>query len=125
MMLTGWLKELTEETRERVFVLMREVDAAAQKDYQKAQQIEGNGTTIPVGAAHFDYLIEAVVADAFLRAVRRGSDPTAALVEAKADGRLCVSKHNARRKDYMWQRWDGAGDEIAERLMRRFQAASA
>lgn len=116
----SWLMSLPEEPRERVFELMREIGKEAVAHEKKALDVLGDGSSLPVGAGHFDDLIEWAVREGFLRALRWGHDPYMCSDEAKDEGKLCVEKHNAKRPHQLdWQRWPGAGDAITDRLYDR------
>jgi len=94
----SWLESLTEETRQRVFAAMREIDTRAQRYYQNSTNMtRGTGMSIPVGAAGFDEFIRGDSLAAYLRGLRRGLAPTEAIESAKVAAREVVKSHNAKR----------------------------
>jgi len=113
---TSWLASLTEDTRQRVFTTMREIDTRSQRYYQNsANMTRGSGMSIPVGAAGFDEFIRGDSLAAYLRGLRKGLCPTEAIESAKVNAREVVKSHNARRaKDICWQRADMTADSTIE-----------
>lgn len=113
---SSWLESLTEETRQRIFATMRDIDARAQRYYQNsANMTRGSGMSIPVGAAGFDEFIRGDSLAAYLRGLRKGLCPTEAFESAKANARDVVKSHNAKRaKDICWQRADMTADSTIE-----------
>lgn len=128
----AWLATLADPVREAVFAWMRETGNTSLRDTREGQWLYGGQNahgqgpvdTIPVGADHFDSFIKGETAEEYLRVLRRGGDPRAALVGAKAHARLCVAKHNAQRsRDVHWQRWEGTADSSLDHLHRMLIAA--
>ena len=111
-----YYETLTDETRERLFAAMRNIDTRAQSYLERGYKMgRGTGMSIPVGAAHFDEIIRGEGLSAYLRALRTGLCPTDAEGAAKAESRSIIKSHNSKRaKDVCWQRADMAVDSIIE-----------
>jgi hypothetical protein len=111
----SWLESLTEETRQRVFAVMRKVRDESTRYCEKGYTMNrGTGITIPVGAAGFDEIVRGEVLASYLRALGKGQCPTEAIEYAKREAREMVKSHNGRRKDYTWQRADMTADSTVE-----------
>jgi len=112
----SWLESLTEETRQRVFATMRDIDGRAQRYYQNsANMTRGSGMSIPIGAAGFDEFIRGDSLATYLRGLRKGLAPTEAIESAKVSAREVVKSHNTKRaKDVCWQRADMTADSTIE-----------
>jgi hypothetical protein len=121
----GWLAQLSPAQRERVLVLVRSLTDEAQVHEARARTIEGNGSSLPVGAGHFDDLLAAVARQALVSALGRGLDLDASVEVAANECVTCVRIHNARRRDVTWQRWTGAGDALCDALGARLRAAAS
>lgn len=122
----SWLDSLTEETRQRVFAAMREIDTRAQRYFKNsADMTRGSGMSIPVGAAGFDEFIRGDSLASYLRGLRKGLSPTEAIEAAKANAREVVKSHNAKRaKDICWQRADMTADSTIEYAHRQMVDAT-
>ena len=116
--LEGWLGALDNKQRESVFAEMRRLGNMSDHYAQEARRLSPRGGTISVGAADFDAFIKGEAIQEFLRHVRRGVEPTEAADKAKKYVRESVAKHNSKRKDSTWQRWEGTGDTMIEDAMR-------
>lgn len=119
--LLGWLGTLDEETRERVFAVMRELDAEVLQHFECARETPG---TLAVGAGLFDEFLQGAVREIFVISLGRGATPSEACEKAKTEARIVIAKHNAKRTDHTWKRWEGAGDGIADRVAERFAFAN-
>src|SRR5260370_102532 len=112
----SWLESLTEETRQRVFASMRDIDTRAQRFYQSSSKMtRGSGMSLPVGAAGVDEFVRGDSLASYLRGLRKGLSPTEALDSAKVTARELVKSHNSKRaKDICWQRADMTADSTIE-----------
>jgi len=122
----SWLESLTEETRQRIFAAMREIDSRSQRYYQNsANMTRGTGMSIPVGAAGFDEFVRGDSLASYLRGLRKGLSPTEAIESAKIAARELVKSHNAKRaKDVCWQRADMTADSTIEYAHRQIVDAT-
>lgn len=121
---TPWYGTLDEATREKVFAVMRAIDAESQSFYASAQRLAPRYNEVAVGSADHDAAISGESRRAFLSYLRRGKTPDEAAELAKADCQKLIGEHNARRKDYMAQRWTGGQDICIDGLMRRIKTAA-
>jgi hypothetical protein len=93
------------EFSERVLAAMRQIDELAQKEWRKGEALRPPYGTIGVGAAEFDHVLRATLAEAYLRMLRAGATLEAAREFAGLSGGEAVRKHNAMRPmDVDWQR---------------------
>lgn len=111
--------------RESVRSVMREIDADAQRYLQRGRDLSPQAGAIAVGGAHFDEFVRGEALGAFLRALRKGADPSAAVDVAKVYARECVATWNRQRgRDYVVHRWEGATDLLIERAGRLVRDAA-
>lgn len=115
---TNWLSGLPKDVREAVFAEMRRLSEMSDHYAREAQNLSPRGGAIGVGAADFDAFIHGEALQDFLRHVRRGANPQGAAEKAKAYVREAVTKHNTKRKDSSWKRWEGMGDNWIDDAMR-------
>jgi hypothetical protein len=121
----AWLDTLEPNQREAVFAAMRDIRTQAEVHNKAAQKLTPPTGQIPVGAAAFDEVIGRESREAFLRALNKGMTPQAAAEAAKADVKVAVQRHNAKRKDIGWQRWEGSADATIDDQMRRVLRATS
>ena len=91
----------------------------------QARKTDG-GNGIAVGAGNIEYRWKAEGMLDVLRSVKRGMSITAAVDAAKQTAHETVEKHNQRRKNIHWQRWEGTADSNivhAGRLLNQAQEA--
>ena len=108
--MTGWIASLAPDDRERVFALMRNIDASADDWYRDHRRLTPNNGDIPVGSGHIHPLIKSESLKEFLRGLRNGSTPWDAKEQSKEMARLIVRNWNAKRE---WQVriWEETGDD--------------
>ena len=121
---TPWYDTLDEATREKVFAVMRAIDAESTANYAAATRLAPRYNEVAVGSADHDAAISGESRRAFLSYLRRGKTPDEAAEQAKLDCRRLIAEHNARCKDYMAQRWTGGQDLCIDGLRRRVLAAT-
>ena len=121
---TPWYDTLDEATREKVFAVMRAIDAESQSFYASAQRLAPRYNEVAVGAADHDAAISGESRRAFLSYLRRGKTPDEAADLAKVACQRLIGEHNGRCKDYMAQRWTGGQDLCIDGLRRRVLAAT-
>lgn len=111
----SWLEGLTDETRERVFVVMRKIRHESTQYHQRGTWMSRRaGMTILVGSAHFDEIVRGEALSFYLRALSKGLCPTEALTCAKQEVRKVIESHNSQRKDVNWKRADITADGTVE-----------
>lgn len=123
--LTSWHK-----CREHVLEEMRSLEAEIARHRSEEQRLRPRYGEVAVGSADFDHLLNAAVAEEFLRSIRKGDTPDVACREAKKASRDCITKWNAHgcksrmpvSSHHEYHRWEGSGDCYAEVLRRRFNA---
>ena len=118
--LPGWLGSLDEETRERVFVVMRAMRDEQTRLYESGRVPYGQ---IAVGGACADDIMLAELGRVFLKALGLGKTPEEASAEAFEDSKVNVRQHNTRRTDITWQRWEGSYETQAKILYERIMFA--
>lgn len=107
-----YFETLSDDGREALFAFMREIDAESDRYLAEFSRLQPRHGEIAVGAAHFDEWICAELLQELLRGLRRGLEPEAAVEAAREYGRLCVMKHNEKRRDYTWQRDLNTGQAV-------------
>ncbi len=113
-----YFESLNEEDRETLFSHMRHIDQGAQRLEAEHRRLSPRYGQIAVGAGAFDPWLKSAVMQEYLSSLRKGQTPIQAKVKAIEYGRLCVQKHNEKRKDINWQRWIDSGTALAEQLYR-------
>lgn len=112
--------------RERVFVLMREIDAEAETFDRRARALEPPPGSLPVGAAHLDERLKCEALRDFLRGMRNGDPPQAAANRALEDSRELVRRWNANPRAVSFggkhelQRWEDTCAAMLDDRARRF-----
>lgn len=112
-------KALTDLKREDLFALMRRMG-----DEQEIYFARGRETpnTIPVGAALFDETLRGAMRHELNAALRTAPTLEAAFDQARTALRVWVRKHNERRRDINWQRWEESGQTELETLISEVRA---
>ena len=111
---------LPEDARETLFAYMRELDQQAERLEAQSRDLMGPAGTVPAGAAFFDPFIQSLARSAYVRALRRGRTPDAALELTRKELRDAVQQHNAKRpKDVAWPRDKDFGSDTAMTVHRR------
>ncbi len=118
-----WYATLTEAARQRVFGVMRELDAEATTFRRDAERLSPPHGSSAVGAGAFEPLARAIGIEGFLTGLRKGGDPAAAGETAKRRLLVAVQKHNSRRVDHNWQRHADHGADGIPHLIRRVNHA--
>lgn len=114
--------------RENVFAAMRRLDEWCQYHRNQAQSLCPPYGTISLGSADFDHLLNAVVGEEYLRALRRGSNPSTALALATTAGTKAVRQWNNHGHGnrafiigrFELQRWQGTGEAEARSVHELF-----
>lgn len=90
-------KRLNTWHRYRVPVLEAMIALEGEIAYHRAeeQRLRPRYGEIAVGSADFDHLLNATIAEEFIRVIRRGDTPEVACREAKKASRDCITKWNA------------------------------
>lgn len=123
--LTSWHRY-----REQVLEEMRRLEDELAKHRSEEQRLRPRYGEVAVGSADFDHLLNATIAEEFLRVIRRGDTPEVACRAAKVASRDCITKWNSHgcksrmpvSSYHEYHRWEGSGDGYAEVLRRRFNA---
>lgn len=116
-----FIDRLPEDTRQRMFAVMREIDTEMMRYHALAQKLEPPYGTIAVGAAHFDEWMKAYARETYLRHLRR-VNPKQAEVNTRIELKQAVLIHNAKRpKDVSWQRWTETAFDTVSALRRRIE----
>lgn len=123
--LTSWHRY-----REQVLEEMRRLEDELAKHRSEEQRLRPRYGEVAVGSADFDHLLNATIAEEFIRCIRRGDTPDVACREAKKASRDCITKWNAHgcksrmpvSGHFEYHRWEGSGDGYAEALRARFNA---
>src|SRR5215472_11658969 len=105
---------------------MRQADALGQEEWQRASDLRAPSGAIGVGAADFDHVLRATLADSYLKSIRNGGSPDEAYEAAKQEGAAAVEKHNSRRpEDVNWQRSPESQRPFLDRIDRIIRPAAA
>lgn len=99
-------KTLSELKRERLFAIMRRLGDEMLYYFDRGREAPN---TIPVGAALFDDVVRGALRHELVSALRTASSPESAFDQARAALRVWVQKHNERRNDINWKRWEDTG----------------
>jgi len=118
-----YFEELDPVSREALFSYMRKLDKEAQRYESEHRRLSPRHGELSVGSAAFDPFLKSAVTDEYLSALRKGETPDEAEATAIDYGRLCVKKHNEKRKDINWARWIDSGTAHAENLHRNTPTA--
>lgn len=125
-------KRLNTWHRYRVPVLeaMIALEGEIARHRAEEQRLRPRYGEIAVGSADFDHLLNATIAEEFLRVIRRGDTPDVACRESQKASRDCITKWNAHgcrsrmpvSSHHEYHRWEGCGDTYAESLRTKFNA---
>lgn len=107
-------KSLTDLQREDLFALMRRMGDEEAVYFTRGRETPN---TIPVGAALFDETLRGAARYELNAALRKASTLEAAFDQSRAALRVWVRKHNERRSDINWQRWEESGQTELETLI--------
>lgn len=113
-----YFESLPAEDREALFEYMRKLGQNAQRYEAEHRRLSPRHGERAVGAAAFDPFLTSSVTNEYLFALRKGETPDEAESTAADYGRVCVLKHNEKRKDINWARWIDSGTALAESLRR-------
>ena len=113
-------KSLPNLQREDLFALMRRLGDEAAVYFTRGRETPN---TIPVGAALFDETLGGAMRDELNAALRKAPTLEGAFEQAQAGLRVWVRKHNERRSDINWQRWEESGQTELETLISEVRAA--
>jgi hypothetical protein len=106
-----------------VFAAMRAIDADAQNRLRRSRELSPRYGEIAVGGAHMDYFIPGEALSEFLRGLRKGAHPDAAVAAAKVYAREMVARWNKHRGgDYQTHLSEGCADTTIDQAWRRVLA---
>lgn len=116
--------------REPVLEAMRNIEGEIAYHRAEEQRLRPRYGETAVGSADFDHLLNATIAEEFIRVIRRGDTPDVACREAKKASRDCITKWNAHgcrsrvpvSSHHEYHRWEGCGDGYADVLRTKFNA---
>ncbi len=128
----NWLKSLSDDQRERVFVVMRSLEDTVESAHNKMLKLRPPQGTIGVGSADFDPALKFESLSAFLRALNKGTQPDTALAEAKQLAREMIKNWNERGVKgragivgkFEMRRWEGSADAYLDDAWRGVLNAS-
>lgn len=98
--LKGWLAGLPDATREAVYVIMRDMDAKAERANTRHMELRPRYGEIAVGGAHMDPFFEYEGIRGMLRALRDGMTPSDACAAGNEAANYAIGRWNASRE---WQ----------------------
>lgn len=113
----SWLQSLPDATRERVYTVMRAIDAeASHHDDKYRKSVPRNLESSAWGVAWFDDWLQSEVRREFLRNLRT-LNPESAAEATKIYAIECVRKHNAKfsgPNGYQYHRSEGTVDGVID-----------
>lgn len=125
-------KRLNTWHRYRVPVLEAMIALEGEIAYHRAeeQRLRPRFGEIAVGSADFDHLLNATIAEEFIRCIRKGDTPEVACRGAKKASRDCITKWNSYgcrsrmpvSSHHEYHRSESAGDGYADVLRTKFNA---
>lgn len=123
----GWLHSLKNEDpnrAEKVYQKMREIREESRHAYLLEKKLRAPQGTISVGCADFDEFIEGYGKERLLHHLAQGDTPKEASEKAKNDVQEAIRKHNRKRADASWARWEQVGDRHVENATDKIVLAS-
>lgn len=121
--LPGFLGELSDSKRERLFATMRSLGETADRERQQAKRLSPPQGTIGLGSADMDHTFKAEALEGMLRQVRKGKTPAEAETIVKEDLKRLVQSWNERgskgratvSSGHELRRWENHGAGHVER----------
>jgi hypothetical protein len=103
---------------------MREIREESRCAYLLEKKLRAPQGTMAVGCADFDEFIEGYGKERLLHHLAQGDTPKGASEKAKRDVSDAIKKHNRKRVDVSWARWEQAGDRHVENATAKIILAS-
>lgn len=108
------LKKADPNRAENVYQKMREIREEMNASYLLEKRLRAPQGTIAVGCADFNAFIEGYGKERLLHHLAQGKTPKEASEKAKSDVQEAIKKHNRKRTDVSWARWEQSGDRHVE-----------